>query len=173
MLTYFGGNSEDLLFSTGQVIMADSTKYYVIAVDALGDGVSSSPSNSKLQPKGSFPVFNMRDIVNAECMLVSKILNFKHVYCVMGTSMGGMQTFQWIVSFSDFMDKAVIQVGSPRLTSNDLLLWNSELLAIKEGLECGAPEESIKNTVAVIHTQNLRTPDYFVKHVSPAEFSNI
>ena len=144
MLTYFGGNSGDLLFSTGSGDMADSTKYYVIAIDALGDGVSSSPSNSKMQAKNSFPVLNMRDIVNAEYVLVSKILDFKHVYCVMGTSMGGMQTFQWIVSYPDFMDKAVIQVGSPRLTSNDLFLWNSELLAIKEGLECGAQKNQLK-----------------------------
>jgi homoserine acetyltransferase len=68
------------------------------------------------------------------------------------------------------MDLAVILVGLPKLTSNDLLLWNSELLAIKEGLNCNACEESIKNTVVAIHYLNLETPDFFVEHVTPLEF---
>jgi homoserine O-acetyltransferase len=40
--------------------MIDSNEYFVIAVDALGNGVSSSPSNSKLQPRMNFPKFTLR-----------------------------------------------------------------------------------------------------------------
>ena len=170
ILTYFGGTSKDLLYSTGKGMVADSTKYFVVAIDAFGDGVSSSPSNSELQHNKSFPIFNIRDMVKSEYILASRVLGLKHVYCIMGSSMGGMQAFQWIVSYPDFMDKAVIQVGSPKLTSNDLLLWNSELLAIDEGLNCNAPEESIKNTVVAIHILNLQTPDYLVEHISPENF---
>jgi homoserine O-acetyltransferase len=168
--TWFGGSSKDLLSLTGSRMMADSSKYFVITIDALGNGISSSPSNSKLQPNNSFPTFTIKDMVNSEYILVTKIFRLNHVFCVMGASMGGMQTFQWIVSYPDFMDRAVISVGSPKLTSNDLLLWNSELLAIKEGLNCNASEESIKNTVVAIHALNLETPDFFVEHVKPSEF---
>jgi len=170
LLAYFGATSKDLLFSTGKGMIADSTEYFVVAIDAFGDGVSSSPSNSKVQPNKSFPVFNIRDMVKSEYILASKVLGLKHVYCVMGASMGGMQSFQWIVSYPDYMDKAVIQVGSPKLTSNDLLLWNSELLAIDEGLNSNATEESIKNTVVAIHVLNLQTPDYLISHISAEEF---
>jgi homoserine O-acetyltransferase len=170
MFTYFGGVSKDLLFLTGKGMIADSSKYFVVVIDALGDGVSSSPSNSESQHNKSFPVFNIRDMVKSEYILASKVLGLKHAYCVMGSSMGGMQAFQWIVSYPDFMDKAVIEVGSPKLTSNDLLLWNSELLAINEGLNCNATEESIKNTVVAIHILNLQTPDYLVEHISSDNF---
>ena len=44
--------------------------------------------------------------------------------------MGGMQTFQWIFSYPDFMDKAVPVVGSPRLAPYDLLHWQTQISAI-------------------------------------------
>ncbi|MBI5476106.1 MAG: alpha/beta fold hydrolase [Ignavibacteriales bacterium] len=170
ILTWFGGSSRDLLFFASPGMLADSTKYFVVTIDAPGNGVSSSPSNSKLQPNESFPHFNVRDMVKSEYFIASNVLGLKHVFCIIGSSMGGMQTFQWLVSYPEFMDKAVIEVGTPKLTSNDLLLWNSELLAIEEGLKCNASLESITNTVAAIHTLNLQTPDYYVDHVSSEEF---
>lgn len=169
LLTYFGGTSNDLLSFTGSGMMADSAAYFVVVIDAFGNGVSSSPSNSTLQSNESFPLFNIRDMVKAQYLLVTKFLGINHVLSVMGTSMGGMQSFQWIASYPDFMDKAVILVGSPKLTSNDLLLWNSQVLAIEEGHNCNAPEEAIKNTVVAIHVLNLWTPEYIVEHITPEE----
>ena len=69
--TYFGGSSSDLdsFIGTGKIV--DSSVYYVIAVDALADGVSSSPSNSKLQARMQFPQITIRDMVNAEHELLA------------------------------------------------------------------------------------------------------
>ncbi len=169
--TWFGGNSAELAGLVGPGNMADSTKYFVIAVDALGDGVSSSPSNSKLQPDDSFPQFNIRDMVNSQYKLVTKVLDLKHLFCVIGGSMGGMQTFQWIVSYPDFMDKAIPWVGSPKLTFYDLLLWNTELQIINTALKHSVPEKSIMKAIADITELNIRTPDYYVTHMRPDSFN--
>jgi len=170
--TWFGGNSDGLIGLIGSGKIADSTKYYIIAVDALGDGVSSSPSNSKLQPDNKFPQFNIRDMVNSQYVFVTKALMLNHLFCVMGGSMGGMQTFQWIVSYPDFMDKAVSWVGSPKLTSYDLLLWNTELQVIYLGLKNHAPDKMIMKSIADITDLNIQTPDYHVANIKPEDFYN-
>src|SRR3954453_5381929 len=57
--TWAGGTTEQLKSNIGPGRVVDSTKFFVVAVDALGNGVSSSPSNSKLQPRMSFPKFTL------------------------------------------------------------------------------------------------------------------
>ena len=105
----------------------------MIAVDALGDGVSSSPSTSPTQPRMTFPKFTIRDMVESQHRLLTGTLQIRHVDTVMGISMGGMQTFEWMTAYPEFMNRAIAIVGSPQLTSMDLLLWTAEKHTMEAG----------------------------------------
>jgi homoserine O-acetyltransferase len=123
-LTWFTGKSEHLagFFGMGRLMGGDT---YGIAVDALGDGVSSSPSNSAAQPRMKFPRFTIRDMVESQRRLLAQ-LGITHLEAVLGVSMGGMQAFQWAVSYPGFMDKVIAIHGSPRLDAYDLMLWQAQ-----------------------------------------------
>lgn len=168
--SWFGGTTKGLANLITNWGILDTSKYFVILVDAFGDGISSSPSNSLKQPLDSFPVFNIRDMVNSQHKFLIEEFGIKHLYGILGGSMGGIQVLQWIVSYPEFMDKALSYVGSPKLASSDLLLWQAELNAIDQGRKCSNSEEDILETVAAIQTYAIQTPEYRSAHTSPDSF---
>ncbi|MGA2402935.1 MAG: alpha/beta fold hydrolase [Syntrophobacteraceae bacterium] len=169
--TWFAGTTRDLI-DTGNIgpgKLIDTSRFYVIAVESLGNGVSSSPSNSKEQSGQSFPQFSIRDMVDAEYLLLTRELHLTRIHAVVGISMGGMQVFQWMVSYPEVFKRAVSIVGSPRLASSDLLRFQSEIMAIDTGRSCGDAGRGM-NTVSAIHSLALYTPGYIAMHTSPEEF---
>jgi homoserine acetyltransferase len=55
--TMLGSRTEDLLQYIGPERVIDSGKYFVILVDSIGNGISTSPSNGTSQPRMKFPKF--------------------------------------------------------------------------------------------------------------------
>jgi len=143
--------------------------YYVIAVDALANGVSSSPSNSPAQPRMQYPKISVRDMVESQHALLTRVLGIHHIRAVMGVSMGAMQAFQWVTAFPDFMDKAVAIAGSPRLAPYDLLHWQTQIDAIKNDRRWNNGDYT-ENPAAAFEYQIgaliLTTPGYYNAHTS-------
>lgn len=124
--TWFTGNTKTLVDMVPEKIV-DTKKFHLVLVDALGDGVSSGPSSSRTQPRLRFPRFTIRDMVETQRRLLREVLGVRKIHTVMGISMGGMQAYEWAVSHPDEVGRIVPIVGTPQLTSQDLLLWNAEL----------------------------------------------
>jgi homoserine O-acetyltransferase/O-succinyltransferase len=178
--TWLGGKSEDLLqfAGSGPNAYLDTNKYFVVLTDAIGDGVSTSPSNSKSQPLMEFPEFTIRDMVEAEHRFATEVLHVTHVHAVTGISMGGMQTFEWAVAYPDFMDEAIPVVGSIQSTSYDKLLWTSEINAIEldPAWNGGKPTGPITRGLFVadeISDMNLTSPAQHVRETNAKDFDTL
>ena len=109
MVTAIGGNHHRLDYLIGPGLALDTNKYFVICTDAIGNGLTTSPSNSKLQPNIEFPEFNIRDMVNSQQHLVVNHFGIKKLFAVVGASMGGMQALQWGVSYPKAM-RAIVPI---------------------------------------------------------------
>jgi homoserine O-acetyltransferase/O-succinyltransferase len=99
MVTAIGGNHHRLDFLIGPGKALDTDKYFIICADAIGNGLSTSPSNSTMQPRMKFPKFLIRDMVASQHKLLTEHLGISRVVAVIGPSMGGMQTLQWGMSY--------------------------------------------------------------------------
>ncbi len=160
--TWFLGRTGDLLgfYIGGPDRLVDTTRYYVVAIDAFGDGQSASPSTSSRQHGASFPHFTMRDLVAVQHRLLTETLALSHVHAVMGASMGGMQAVQWSVQYPGYMSRIVAIVPTPRTAAYDRVLWGTELRAIETGMRSGMPNDSLLAVLEGIQALALNTPAY-------------
>jgi homoserine O-acetyltransferase/O-succinyltransferase len=104
------GTAHRLDFLIGPGLALDPARFFVIATDAIGNGRSTSPSNSVTQPGMAFPRFTIRDMVAAQARLVREAFGIERLAAVVGASMGGMQALQWAVSHPDAMRAVVALV---------------------------------------------------------------
>ncbi len=98
----------DELFAKGQPL--DAGDNFIIIPDSIGTGKSSKPSDGL---KGKFPHYRYHDIVEAEHRLVTEGLGIRHLRLVMGSSMGGMQTWMWGEMYPGLMDGLVPIASMP------------------------------------------------------------
>ena len=159
--TWFSGKSD--IICNGIVSMTmDTTGLYIIVVDAFGNGVSSSPSNSP-----GFPEITIRDMVNSEHILLTKHLAINHVKAVMGISMGGMQTMEWIVAYPSFLDFAISIIGTPKESSYDLMLWKTQAALLTSVEKNENSKESVMRMVSNVNLLNFYTPTYWNNTIKP------
>ncbi len=163
--TWFTGRTSDLSELIGPGKLVDSTRFFVITVDALANGVSCSPSLSG----STFPALAIADMVRAQHELITKGLGLTSLHAVIGISMGGMQTFEWLVAYPGFARRAVPIIGSPRLNSADLLLWHAELSAIEAATD---PKQGLTAALRM-HQFALRTPAWLAASGPDRDFTAI
>jgi homoserine O-acetyltransferase len=102
----------DFLIGPGKAL--DPARWFIVATDPIGNGLSTSPSSSRRQPGMAFPRFTLRDMVHAQHRLLVEHLGIVQVRAVMGASMGGMQALQWAVSHPVFMQSAIAMTPMAR-----------------------------------------------------------
>jgi len=153
--TWFNGTTAGLEPMIGPGRPFDPAGLFIITVDALGNGVSCSPSNSS----AAFPKITIAGMVESQRRLLAERFGITRLHAVTGISMGGMQTFEWIVRHPEMAARAIPIIGSPRLNASDLLLWNAQLRAIRALEQAGANPAQAMPAVQAMHQFALQTPD--------------
>jgi len=159
--TAIGSTHHRLDFMIGEGRPLDTSRWCVVVVDALGNGLSSSPSNSARQPGASFPRFTIRDMVESQRRLLDH-LGIDRLIAVVGASMGGMQAVQWAVSHPERMARLVAMVPMARTARWSQLVNEMSRRALFHDAACRLPrprDEAMRLWVPLTQAVMPRSPE--------------
>lgn len=111
------------LFAPGQPL--DASRYFIIMPDGIGRGGSSKPSDGL---RAAFPRYGYNDVVEGHYRLLTEGLHVDHLRLVLGTSMGGMQTWIWGEKHPDIMDALMPIASQPVAMAGRNWLWRRTLI---------------------------------------------
>jgi homoserine O-acetyltransferase/O-succinyltransferase len=120
---FLSKNFAEVLFGPGQLL--DARTHYLILPDGIGHGRSSKPSDGL---RTRFPRYTYADMVAAQYRLLTEGLKVNHLSLVMGTSMGGMQTWMWGTAYPGFMDGLVPLASVPTQIAGRNRMWRKMLM---------------------------------------------
>ncbi|TCP19695.1 homoserine O-acetyltransferase [Scopulibacillus darangshiensis] len=104
--TAFGDIHENNEWLIGNGMALDPEKYFIIVPNLLGNGLSSSPSNTPPPfDCTNFPQVTIYDNVKLQHRLVTEKFGIQKIALVVGWSMGGIQSFQWGASYPDMVER--------------------------------------------------------------------
>jgi homoserine O-acetyltransferase len=114
--TAFAATPLDLAYLSEPGGSLDASRRPVLHVELLGNGRSSSPSNTPPPFDGPrFPAVSIADNVALQAALLDH-LGVAQLHAVVGASMGGAQALQWAVSHPGRVGRAVVIAGNAHTT---------------------------------------------------------
>jgi homoserine O-acetyltransferase len=106
-------HSFDPLIGPGKTF--DTDKNFVITVDAIGGGDSSSPKDGLGQ---DFPRYTIRDMMTAQHALVTRELELATLRAVGGSSMGSFVSLEWGIHHPEMVRSLILLVPAPKAEAN-------------------------------------------------------
>ncbi|MDM0108601.1 alpha/beta fold hydrolase [Variovorax sp. J22R24] len=130
--TWYSGTSkiiEQVYIGTGRAL--DPAKYFIVVVNQIGNGLSTSPHNASDSQSGPrFPRVRIGDDVRAQHKLLTERFGIRSLALVVGGSMGAQQTYEWAVRYPDMVKRAAAIAGTAKNTEHDFLFTETLVDAI-------------------------------------------
>jgi homoserine O-acetyltransferase len=124
--TWYSGRHWDNEWLIGEGRALDPSRWFIIVPNMLGNGLSSSPSNTPPPyDRARFPRINVRDNVAAQHRLVTEHFGIETLPLVLGWSMGAGQTYQWAVSHPEMVRRILPFCGSARTAPHNQVFLDS------------------------------------------------
>lgn len=129
----------------------DPERYFIVVVDQIGSGLSTSPHNATganaALSMSKFPHVRIGDDVVAQERLLREHFGITSLELVVGGSMGAQQTYEWMVRFPDKVKRAAPIAGTARNTPHDFLFVKSLIETITSDPGWNGGEYSSNNEV--------------------------
>jgi homoserine O-acetyltransferase len=118
--TQFAAQHGDIEWLIGPGRALDPDKYFIIVLDQLGNGLSSSPSNTPPpHDRMRFPTITILDDVAAQHRLITEQFAISKVALVTGYSMGAQQAYQWAASHPELVERIAPFCGTAKTTPHN------------------------------------------------------
>lgn len=130
--TWFSGQHPANRWIIGPGFGLDPSRYYIIVVNIIGNGVSSSPSNTPPPCDGPrFPYVSVLDNVRLQKRLLAEAFGIARLRLIVGRSMGAQIAFQWGATYPDAIDGLLPFVGSARTSPHNRVFLENVRMAIE------------------------------------------
>ena len=107
--TSFDARHPDLEYAIGPGRTLDSSRYFVVVPNMIGNGLSTSPSNTPaLRP---FPLLTVADNVRLQAQLLQR-LRVPRVALCYGYSMGAQQALHWAAAHPATVERVLASCGT-------------------------------------------------------------
>lgn len=120
--THYSGTHDSNAWAIGPGKALDPDKYFIVIPNMLGNGMSSSPSNTPAPFDGPrFPLVTVHDNVRLQHRLVTELFGVSQVALVTGHSMGALQSFEWAAVYPEMVQRIAPFCGSARVSRHNWL----------------------------------------------------
>ena len=130
--TWFSGTGkvmQDVYVGPDHVLNPE--RYFIVIVDQLGSGLSSSPHNTPApQAMTKFPKLAIGDDVRAQRKLLHDVFGIEKLALIIGGSMGGQQVYEWAVAYPTMVERAAIIAATARISLHQRVFVETLIEAI-------------------------------------------
>ena len=137
------------LFGPGRAI--DPARHFIVSINLLGNGYSSSPSNSSPPQDGPrFPHVTLFDNVACQHRLLTEGLGVRRIALVLGWSLAAMQAYQWAAQYPDMVEAILPYCGAGRCSPQNYAFLDGPKAALQadaawnEGDYAKPPEKGLR-----------------------------
>ncbi|MHB1669599.1 alpha/beta fold hydrolase [Thiomonas sp.] len=165
--TWYSGQHYDNEWLIGNGMALDPAKYFIIVPNMLGNGLSSSPSNTPAPyDKARFPRTTLYDNVKLQHRLVTEKFGIQKIKLVVGWSMGAQQTFQWGSLYPNMVERIAPFCGSAKTAPHNFVFLEGVKAALtndeawKNGWYDTPPTKGLRGVGRVYAGWGLSQPFY-------------
>jgi homoserine O-acetyltransferase/O-succinyltransferase len=120
--SWYSGTHTDMEPHIASDKILDPSRYFIVAINMFGSGLSTSPSNA-VPPfdRKRYPKITLTDNVRIHRQLLSKVFGIQKIAVVYGFSMGGQQAYHWGALYPEQVERICVVCGSAKTSPHNFV----------------------------------------------------